>query len=281
MSQIIEVQQALIRRQKELERAIDIAQKQLGALPEAKLRISHNRGTSQFYEITDKKDTIGKYIKKKEMKRIEDLAQRGYTEKFLKAATEEAEIIEDMIAKMKSISDSMSEDYRKLAYHSDQLYSKMSKERQNLVTPILITDEEYAIIWEKTKSNYNEYRAEEKIYPTKRGDMVRSKSEVMIANMYYELGIPYRYEAELKLKSGRTVYPDFTLLDTNARKEIYHEHMGLLDDDEYRSHNLRKIEEYRKNGIFMGKNLIITHESAGSPLNIRNVEMSTRWIFRV
>ena len=36
--------------------------------------------------------------------------------------------------------------------------------------------------------------------------------------MYYELGIPYRYEAELRLRNGKRKYPDFTLLNTKKEK---------------------------------------------------------------
>ena len=57
--------------------------------------------------------------------------------------------------------------------------------------------------------------------------------------------------------------------------------MGLLDDEEYRYHNLRKIEEYRKNGIFAGKNLFITHESNGCPLNIREIEKCIMWMLDI
>lgn len=33
-----------------------------------------------------------------------------------------------------------------------------------------------------------------------------------------------------------------------------------------------KLEEYRKSGIYLGKNLIITHEGEGCYLNIREVK---------
>lgn len=66
-------------------------------------------------------------------------------------------------------------------------------------------------------------------------------------------------------------YPDFTLLKVKTREIIYHEHLGLLDDEEYRKANLAKLEEYRKNGIYQGKNLIITYEGTGCPLNIKEI----------
>ena len=61
-------------------------------------------------------------------------------------------------------------------------------------------------------------------YSTEKGELVRSKSELLIADMYYSLGIPYKYEAGVKLRGGIVRYPDFTLLRVRDRKEFYHEH---------------------------------------------------------
>ena len=39
----------------------------------------------------------------------------------------------------------------------------------------------------------------------------------------------------------------------------------------YRKTNLIKLDEYRRNGIYLGKNLIITYEAEGCYLNIREI----------
>lgn len=134
---------------------------------------------------------------------------------------------------------------------------------------------------ELEKENYptNPYYPEQRVYPTKKDELVRSKSEVLIADMYYEMGIPYRYEAELDLNNGKKKYPDFTLLKTSTRETLYHEHLGLMDDEEYREANLAKLKEYRKNGIYPGKNLILTYEAEGHYLNIKDVRKVVREIF--
>ncbi len=128
------------------------------------------------------------------------------------------------------------------------------------MSPLLISDEEYARRWNEEQFRISTYKPEGKIYAIRRDEMVRSKSEMMIADMYFEMGIPYRYECELRLKGGVVKYPDFTLLKKRTREVIYHEHLGRMDDEKYRKKNLRKIEEYRRNGIFVGKNLILTFE---------------------
>lgn len=273
MIKIQDIIVAMEERQNELERAISIGQRAAKKLPQGRLRINNNRGVVEYYQITEKNDTRGKYLKKSDKELIRKLAQGEYIDKQLKSAKCELNDIEKIVKSLNRI--------KRTLYRSDNVYSSMIPERKKLVAPILISEREYTENWEKEEYNRNEYRSEEKVYSTKKGDMVRSKSEVLLADMYYELGIPYRYEAELRLNNSRIVYPDFTVLDVANRREIYHEHMGLLDDEEYRYHNLRKIEEYRKNDIFAGKNLFITHEASGCPLNIREIEKCIRWLLDV
>ncbi len=56
-----------------------------------------------------------------------------------------------------------------------------------------------------------------------------------------------------------------------GRKVVYWEHLGLLDDPEYITRNLEKIDCYEENGIFLGDNLIITRETSEKPLNMKQV----------
>ena len=51
------------------------------------------------------------------------------------------------------------------------------------------------------------YLPEEKKFATKRGELVRSKSEAMIADCYYELGIPYKNAQPINLFYIFTVFP--------------------------------------------------------------------------
>jgi hypothetical protein len=104
---------------------------------------------------------------------------------------------------------------------------------------------------------------------TDRGERVRSKSELIIANLLSKEGIPYKYECPLRLKGFGTVHPDFTALRRKARKEIYWEHLGMMDDPEYAEKAVRKISAYGANGFFPGDRLILTAETKSTPLNVR------------
>jgi ATP-dependent DNA helicase RecQ len=71
-----------------------------------------------------------------------------------------------------------------------------------------------------------------KIYRALSGDMVRSKSEVIIANILYQTGIPFEYETFLTAPDGSRRLPDFTI---EWRGQTYYwEHLGMLDVDDYR-----------------------------------------------
>ncbi|TOI85635.1 hypothetical protein CGI50_24830, partial [Vibrio parahaemolyticus] len=54
------------------------------------------------------------------------------------------------------------------------------------------------------------YFEEKLIHKTIRGEMVRSKSEVIVANILAMMNIEYFYEKPLNVR-GKTYIPDFTL----------------------------------------------------------------------
>lgn len=241
---------------KKLEMDIENA---LAYTPEGHLRIRNDSGKQRYYHITNTNDTQGKYIRKKNVELAYQLAQKDYMQKLCNEVRQEIGDIDKFLSKYTENT-------------IENVYNNLNDYRKKLVTPMVIADEVYASCWEKELYESNPYNPEEKVYSTKKDELVRSKSEVLLADMYYELGIPYRYEAKLQLQNGKTKYPDFTLLKPKTREIIYHEHLGLLDDEEYRLANLRKLDEYRKSGIYMGKNLIITYEAQGCYLNIKEIK---------
>lgn len=227
-------------------------------MPEGKLRISNNRGIPRYYHIKEAKDTRGKYIIKEKQKLAQLLAQKEYLNRIEK----------ELLAELKDINNYLK---KHGASELEDKFAELNVYRKELVDPLVLPDELYVQQWENEKYETNTYLEEQKVYATKKGELVRTKSEVLLADMYMELGIPYRYEAAVSLRDGRKKYPDFTLLNPLTRQLIYHEHLGLLDDNKYRKSNLKKLNEYRRNSIYPGKNLIVTHEAEGSYLNINEI----------
>ena len=117
------------------------------------------------------------------------------------------------------------------------------------------------------------------------GLMVRTKGEMIIAEILITLGIEFRYEKRLDLVEKitladgsyrykpKTVYPDFTIVLADGT-ELYWEHAGLFDTDNYRDSQHRKFNIYYDNGIYPPRNLIITMDGPGksiSSLEIRKI----------
>ena len=86
---------------------------------------------------------------------------------------------------------------------------------------------------------------------------VRSKSEVIIANLLHERDIPFRYEQALYASDGSFYLPDFTV--TWRGKDYFWEHVGMLHREDYRAHWETKRAWYDTN--FPGC-LIVTEESS-------------------
>jgi exodeoxyribonuclease V alpha subunit len=104
-----------------------------------------------------------------------------------------------------------------------------------------------------------EWYEEGKIHRSLADYMVRSKSEVIIANILFDHDIPFEYEVPLKAPDGTFYLPDFTI---RWRGETwYWEHEGMLYDERYRLRQEMKHKWYRKHGFW--DRLIITTEEGG------------------
>ncbi|WP_225436500.1 hypothetical protein, partial [Ligilactobacillus ruminis] len=127
---------------------------------------------------------------------------------------------------------------------------------------------------EWVSKGYAKMRPVENGFKTLKGDTVRSKSEKLIADLLYMLGVPYRYEMRLDMGDGTIVYPDFTIYDVRNNRLVYYEHFGMMDDLHYVNNAIRKHNEYLKHGL--GNDLIITFESSQKPLDLEAFEAQVK-----
>jgi exodeoxyribonuclease V alpha subunit len=94
-----------------------------------------------------------------------------------------------------------------------------------------------------------------KIHEALSGDMVRSKSEVIIANLLHQRAVPFLYEQLLTAGDGTVRLPDFTV--TWAGETWYWEHLGRLDLETYSAKWAEKQAWYER--WFPGR-LVTTQE---------------------
>jgi ATP-dependent DNA helicase RecQ len=114
-----------------------------------------------------------------------------------------------------------------------------------------------------------------RIYETSRGDRVRSKSEVIIANLLWSIGVEYEYEQKLYYQPGKWIEPDFTI--TVENKTYYWEHLGMLGLESYDKRWIGKRKIYEQ---YFPEQLVVTHESAvlsrhAKDVMIRHLGIST------
>jgi ATP-dependent exoDNAse (exonuclease V) alpha subunit len=83
---------------------------------------------------------------------------------------------------------------------------------------------------------------------TLRGEDVRSKSELIIANILYHHDIDYEYEGVLTF-GDETRRPDFVIEDEDSGETYYWEHLGMLNQRSYRNNWKKKKQWYKMNGI--------------------------------
>ena len=121
---------------------------------------------------------------------------------------------------------------------------------------------------------YKEYL----IHRTPSGNMVRSKSEVMIDSILFKYKIPFRYEC-LLLLGQKEIFPDFTIRHPKTGEFFYWEHNGKMDDPEYRQKAFSKLQLYTEHGIIPSVQLITTYETLNHPLSMEMIEKIVDYYF--
>jgi AAA domain/UvrD-like helicase C-terminal domain len=118
------------------------------------------------------------------------------------------------------------------------------------------------------------------IHRTRRGTAVRSKSEVIIADLLFAKGVDFQYERPLIGADGSWRSPDFTIEDDTTGTTIYWEHLGMLQRPSYRRKWESKLEWYRSNGIRLlseggGPNGVLVTTKDGADGSISSAAIET------
>lgn len=120
----------------------------------------------------------------------------------------------------------------------------------------------------------NQPFAEDLIHRTSRGIAVRSKSEVIVANVLDSLGISYAYEQTLHSPSDSTDIrlPDFTV--SYEGDTYYWEHLGMLSVPNYYEAWERKLQWYERNGF--KERLITSEDGSDGSIDAAGIEQIAR-----
>ena len=254
--------QLLQNRKSELEHYREEVLKRLDKLnykgePKCRIRISSKK--NQVYLIQSKAQMKEKYLKSSQKAYAVQIATFDYLMVVLKKINTELEQIDSFLKKGERVS-------------PEEYYETLNASRQNLITPIRPTDEQFVNAWISKPYVGGVFEEGEAEFYTDRNERVRSKSEILIANALAKNNVPYKYECPIVLKGLGKIHPDFTALNVKRRKVFYWEHLGKLDDADYARKNVFRINAYEKNGIYHGENLITTWETSTLPLDVKLVD---------
>ena len=233
---------------------------------EGHLRIS-KRGdhySFYYYDAQSSDRTIsgsGKYIRKENMSRIHSLAQKDYDDEVLSVARKQFHLVQNFLKE----------------YAADELeniFSKLHPVRQNLVKPYILPKDIYSQRWQAKEYVRKPFAlGDTSEFYTGKGERVRSKSEIMLANQFKSRDIPYHYEYPLNGVASYPIHPDFTLLNKRTRRIYLWEHLGMMDDEKYASDAVNRIQDYIRSGYIPGKNLILTYETKERPLSTKIIDI--------
>ena len=224
--------------------------------PKENLWTSKKRNRYQYYLKTSGKR---KYICKKDIEIAAKIARRDYYLKLLPLINKQIRQLKDFA---RTFSSTVLID----------CYNKTSTARRLLLKPIFIDDETYAIRWQSKQYSAKKDFEPNENYITQKKEIVRSKSEVIIANMLNAAGVPYHYEYPVIINQDVTYHPDFFCLNKRTRQEFYWEHCGMMGDSDYSIRLVSRLAVYAKKDIILGKNLILTMETSRTPLSTKYIE---------
>ena len=130
---------------------------------------------------------------------------------------------------------------------------------------------EWKRLLEEEKAKYPPYKPEQLRHPALDGTMMRSKSEVIIANILLLAGIPFVYEVPISI-NGKKLLPDFRILSLiDLRTEIIIEHQGMVFADEYADKFIRSLKLYLQSDWIPNQNLFFTFDNARGILDPQQV----------
>ncbi len=233
--------------------------------PAGRLRINRRSYGIYYYLVDDTTDMNGRPLKDLDQQLISDLMQKQYLTNVLKTAIKERDYLEKLIK-------------RYPAELPEDVYGKLCQERKDRVKPIVIPEEEFIKEWQDRPFETKGIKDGLVRFTTMKGEEVRSKSEKIIADYLLANNIPYKYECPLKLPGG-IIHPDFTILRVSDRKEIYHEHLGMMDKADYTGDQPRRFNMYVDGGIMPGDRLFMSFESNDYPLDIKVIDKIAKTCF--
>lgn len=178
----------------QLNALLDLKLRALKIAPEGNLRISQSHGNAQYYHRKRPDDKRGLYIDANNYELAQGLAQKDYNKRLVAALKKELKILQSALSQLKKLNE--------LNGTTETVLNSLTPLRRALIIPATLSDSQYAAAWLSPKYKGKPFQPDSQKMYTSNGERVRSKSEVLIADTLKRLGVPYRYEFPMVLKTG-------------------------------------------------------------------------------
>ncbi|MBR3786566.1 MAG: hypothetical protein IKJ77_09185 [Firmicutes bacterium] len=221
-----------------------ICEKQLRSLPEGNLSVYQKNGRN-YYNKYDQGSTI--YLGNENQHEVQELMKRKILFHTAERMKHNEQLMMDFLEAYQDPNPESVRESLGQAYQSEQIDLFSVHKRKSKLD------------WGDQPYRRSEKYPEQLTHKTMKGDMVRSKSEVIIANTYFIKNAQYRYE-EITEIGSKYFAPDFKVLIPRINKIKMHEHFGRMDDPEYRRNAMWKIEYYITNGYRPYEDILFTFD---------------------
>ena len=247
-------QQLLYEKDNLTKQILDVKQ-QMQSLPSGKLVCSHSGKYVKWFD-SDGHNKV--YIPKKNRAYATELALKRFLDVRLNALLAKFHAVDLYLRHHEAGTASVQKVLRIPGY-------------QDLLADYFTPQDDSLALWAKESFVRSDSHLDGLTHKCVSGNLVRSKSEVLIDMLLYTHKIPFRYENPLTL-DGITLYPDFTIRHPATGQFFYWEHFGLIDDVSYRESAFKKLNLYITQGIIPGIHLITTFETKETPLSTELIE---------
>ena len=212
---------------------------------------SHGEKRDRYYLMENGKKRC---LRNKEINIARTLAQHEYDNSL-------ADIIDVIIEHCARLSDLLVEP------PWEQALKLLPPAKRALVNSPVPSDKAKSEKWLSLPREFLNYKTDEAICPSRKGELFRSKSEATIADCLDEFGITYVHDCKVTLNNGIDYYPDFIIFMPHTEREIIFEHFGIMGEQNYAAKAINKICDYVASGYQMGVNFFCSFEALSSPLN--------------
>ena len=245
------IKDILADRYRQLSETVNQLKTEADGFPDGRVSLKLQGKQYYYYHVLDNSE---KYLSKKDSETIRALVQKAYVKDVIKASECEMNMIKDVLDGYCIIT-------------PEEILDNLPEARKKYVTPVYV------------RNRFDENWANEPYdkpivingFNSIKGDKVRSKSELIIADRMLIRGVPYRYECPLMV-NGKIIHLDFTAPRRRDNKLVYIEHCGMVDKTEYAENMVARINDYNKEGIYLGDRLFLTFETSKTPLDISTID---------